>query len=536
MQRLVLLCLLFLLAACVSRVPAVDERQRTASMIAREGGFASAVLQASGFAIQSFARGQADALTIYIEGDGFAWESRTRPSSDPTPINPLALRLAASDRSPAVAYLARPCQYVAAPGCHRRYWGTARFADEIIAAMDEAVSAAKADAGAERVHLVGFSGGAAVAALLAARRADVTSLRTVAGYLDPVRLNAFHGVSPLDGSLDPMTVAPALAAIPQLHFSGSEDGLIPSWVADGFVAAQGAGACASASVVEGAGHASGWVEAWPQLLAACLALLGGKSTAFSHWPCVAGLVLATPARHTSCMKRVSAPDSPLVRRIARTLRRAAAFAFVERLWPRLVLAGSVLGLFLAISWLGLWPLMPDLLRLALLAVLGLALVGALIWAARTPKVTRGESLQRVEHASGLEGRPLAALDDAPFDTDNPQGRALWQAHQARMAAKVKHLAAGLPAPRTELFDRWALRAPVLLVLVVAFFVAGPQRLERIEEAFAPIEAAPACRCASMSGRRRRPIPACRRAPCLPMQAWRMRPPRPPARCCPQAAG
>lgn len=192
----------------------------------------------------------------------------------------------------------------------------------------------------------------------------------------------------------------------------------------------------------------------------------------------------------SAQKPESTPESPLSKRIARATRRAALFAFIERLWPRLVLVGAILGLFLTFSWLGLWPLVPDLLRFVLLGVLGLALVAAILWATRTPRPSREDGMKRVEKASNLEGRPLAALDDAPFDTTSPQGLALWQAHQASMADKVKRLAAGLPAPRTEVFDRWALRAPVLLLLVVAFFVAGPQRSERISQAFAPLQSAP----------------------------------------------
>jgi len=267
---ILLIAALVVLSACstADRAPmSVSERIGNANAIARNGGLDPSVLQTSQFAIQSFARGQGDDLTIYIEGDGFAWQSRTQPSTDPTPLNPLALRLAVLDPAPAVAYLGRPCQYVGSPACNRRHWGASRFSEEIIAAMDEAVSAAKTAAGATRLQLVGYSGGGAVAALLAGRRDDVASLRTVAGYVDHVRLNAHHGVSPLNGSLDPMAVAPSLAATAQLHFAGSDDGLIPPWVAEGFVAAQGSQACAGVEVVEGAGHGDGWVEVWPQLLA-----------------------------------------------------------------------------------------------------------------------------------------------------------------------------------------------------------------------------------------------------------------------------
>lgn len=255
-----------LLTACVSSMPAVDDRQGTADGIAAEAGLNGFILPLSPFLIQSYARGRGDSLTVYIEGDGFAWASRTQPSTDPTPFNPLALRLAARDPSPAVAYLARPCQYVMASACNRRYWAGARFSEEVIAAMDEAVSAAKSNAGASQVHLVGFSGGGAVVALLAVRRSDIASLRTVAGYLDHVALNEAINVSPLSGSLDPMQVASSLQNLPQLHLSGSSDNVIPPWVAENFVEAQGMDACAETVVIDGAGHNAGWAEVWPDLL------------------------------------------------------------------------------------------------------------------------------------------------------------------------------------------------------------------------------------------------------------------------------
>lgn len=272
---LVLLTALLLaapLAACVSTAPpgggrSLQDRQATAESIAMDAGLSGSVLPLSPFPIQSYARGSDESVTIYVEGDGFAWASRTRPSTDPTPFNPLALRLAARDPAPAVAYLARPCQYVSPPACERRFWGNARFSETMIAVMDEAVSTMKARAGAAHIHLVGFSGGGAVAALLAARRSDVASLRTVAGYLDHVALNESIGVSPLSGSLDPMQIASSLSRIPQLHLAGADDTVIPPWVAEGFVMAQGEGSCAATHVHAGAGHNTGWVAAWPDLLA-----------------------------------------------------------------------------------------------------------------------------------------------------------------------------------------------------------------------------------------------------------------------------
>ena len=60
-------------------------------------------------------------VVVYIEGDGLSWIDRFTPSSDPTPKNPLAFKLAKLDPNQNVIYLARPCQYVQknrAPSAH----------------------------------------------------------------------------------------------------------------------------------------------------------------------------------------------------------------------------------------------------------------------------------------------------------------------------------------------------------------------------------------------------------------------------------
>ncbi len=180
-------------------------------------------------------------------------------------------------------------------------------------------------------------------------------------------------------------------------------------------------------------------------------------------------------------------NSPLLKRIGQAVALAKAYATIERVWPRLVLATSIAGLFLIVSWLGLWPYLPDVLRFALVGVLGFAFMAAVVWSFRAPASSQSEAIKRVERASGLTGRPLATLVDQPFDTQTADGAALWAANQERLSESVGRLSAGTPAPRTDRLDPWALRAPVLLLLVVAFFVAGPERLERIEQALAPMQ-------------------------------------------------
>jgi pimeloyl-ACP methyl ester carboxylesterase len=213
-------------------------------------------------------------LQLYIEGDGAAWIDGVWPPADPTPKRPLALELA--DRDPAAnkAYLARPGQYPArgAPPCDPAYWSDRRFAPEVATAMDRAVTALAARAGTREIHLIGYSGGAALAVLVAAGRGDVASLRTVAGNLAPAAVNRHHGVSPLAAdSLDPLAAAPRIRGIPQRHFAGAADQVIPLAVGQTFAERLGPPFAAALTVVEGATHGEGWRDRWRALLALPLA-------------------------------------------------------------------------------------------------------------------------------------------------------------------------------------------------------------------------------------------------------------------------
>jgi pimeloyl-ACP methyl ester carboxylesterase len=177
------------------------------------------------------------------------------------------LRLALAQPTGNVVYLARPCQFVDtdAPGCAQRYWTEARFAPEVVGATGQAIDVLKRHAGARRLMLVGYSGGGAVAALVAARRDDVERLVTVAGNLDHRTWAAFHHLSPLTESLNPADEVDALRRIPQLHFVGSRDTVIPPRQAVDFAALFPAGQRPMIRVEAGFDHRCCWAEQWKNL-------------------------------------------------------------------------------------------------------------------------------------------------------------------------------------------------------------------------------------------------------------------------------
>ncbi len=210
------------------------------------------------------------ALTVYIEGDGRAFINRRTPSRDPTPRNPMGLRLATVDPKRPILYLSRPCQFTtqATQGnCQTAYWTSARFAPIVITALNNAITQAQGLTPFQRLHLVGYSGGGAVVILIARRRADVASIMTVAGNLDHRFWTAYHQITPLYDSLNSADVAQSVAHIPQIHFAGGRDKIVPPVCIEAYLQKMVHPVYARLIVIPELGHHHGWIAIWPMLIA-----------------------------------------------------------------------------------------------------------------------------------------------------------------------------------------------------------------------------------------------------------------------------
>lgn len=204
-------------------------------------------------------------LSVYIEGDGAPWVSPGLPPRDPTPTRATVLALATADRAAAVAYLGRPCQYLAAEdlsSCDPAYWNEARFAPEVIEEYGHALEQLKAATGAIKLRLFGYSGGGVVAALLAACRTDVEQWTTIAAPLDLAEWTAAHGISPLARSIDPARLPPDTTQTPGKHWLGARDRIVPAAVVRNFTRRHGG----TLTVVPDFDHVCCWAEHWPRLL------------------------------------------------------------------------------------------------------------------------------------------------------------------------------------------------------------------------------------------------------------------------------
>ena len=266
--------MLLIVSGCTHLSP--ESRRDIADKLVQNAGWQQSTLTTHYFSHQVYfpQLSQHESLVIYLEGDGFAWLSRYKASSDPTPLNPVGLRLAIADSRKNIAYLARPCQYLKSKRCESRYWTTARFSEEVVTSSDEAISILKKQAGAKTITLIGYSGGGAIAAFVAARRNDVVSLVTIAGNLDHEKWTKWHSVSPLTDSLNPAEHWQALLDVPQHHFIGGKDEIVPPMITASFLNKFPANKSPSVIVIENNGHECCWSQQWPRLLQKHMGLTG----------------------------------------------------------------------------------------------------------------------------------------------------------------------------------------------------------------------------------------------------------------------
>jgi hypothetical protein len=254
----------FFLFAC-SSIPSGKERAYSAIQKAELQGWKPLEIDAGDFklfALLPNIQPTSQILNVFIEGDGLAWLSRSQPSFDPTPINPVSLNLALQfPTNTAIAYLARPCQYFINKNanCSQKYWTSHRFSADIIQTQSLALDKLKMLTGASKLRLFGYSGGGAIASLLAADRNDVIELITIAGNLDHQAWTAYHGLSPLFGSLNPIDVKNRIAHIPQHHFIGENDRVIPAEVVKYFI--ENAPSTTQVKIFSGANHHCCWENA-----------------------------------------------------------------------------------------------------------------------------------------------------------------------------------------------------------------------------------------------------------------------------------
>jgi len=170
--------------------------------------------------------------------------------------------------------------------------------------------------------------------------------------------------------------------------------------------------------------------------------------------------------------------------LLQALRRARWTILWERLWPVVATLATVVGLFLTLSWLGLWLWLPPLFRAAAMILFA----GLALWAAYPLRGFRmpapAEALSRLDRGSGLAHRPATTIADRLAVTaKDPYSLVLWNAHLERTLNAAAALKPGKPSPRLAWRDPYALRGLILIACIATFVAAGGERWRRIAAAF-----------------------------------------------------
>ena len=201
-------------------------------------------------------------LHVYLDGDGvLGYEGRV--ARDPTPRNPLMLKLISLDDGPAV-YVGRPCYHgmFMTSGCSSKLWTASRYSDEVISSTAKAIRNIAGEGKYECVSLFGYSGGGTVARLVAERLPCVHALITIAANLDINRWANYHGYARFSDSIDPILRPPLDPKIIQRHFVGGQDKVVPPSVAQ-----NGITDLTNAFVlIDGYDHVCCWDNLWPSIL------------------------------------------------------------------------------------------------------------------------------------------------------------------------------------------------------------------------------------------------------------------------------
>ncbi|MGH6865116.1 MAG: TIGR02302 family protein [Methyloceanibacter sp.] len=175
----------------------------------------------------------------------------------------------------------------------------------------------------------------------------------------------------------------------------------------------------------------------------------------------------------------------LAKRIERRVRLSRLALVGERVWEALLWPFIVVCAFLVVTLLEGWSLLPPLAHRILLGAFGLALIVSFLPLLRLSVPSREEALRRLERTAKIKHRPASSYEDTLGTTPPNETAFLWSAHRERLAHLVAKLKPSWPASRVDRKDPYAIRAALLLGVVVALLAAGGDVRTRLQAAFSP---------------------------------------------------
>ena len=255
-----------LLSGC-STTHDVASRVKHSQDIAKQNNFQQQLVKGGDFILTTYQRvtDRNQPFVFYIEGDGHLAD-RGVNSDNPTPVNPMLLRLATIDKRPNVVYIARPCQYTPLEmnaKCVNDYWLDKRMNHEVVNSINNIINTIN---NGQKFSLVGFSGGGGLTILIASQNSNVKDIITIAGNLDTEKFDKHHNYRGyLTKSLNPINYAKQISHIPQLHLSGADDKRVPTFITELYIKASSSN-CVKYKVFPNITHTKGWDTVWNNIL------------------------------------------------------------------------------------------------------------------------------------------------------------------------------------------------------------------------------------------------------------------------------
>lgn len=171
-------------------------------------------------------------IHFYIEGDGHAYFANGAPTPNPTPHDSFMRDLAMRDDAENVVYVARPCQFIMDEKCDFHDWTDAKFSEQNV---DSVANTIRKIANGRHVILIGYSGGAMMTGLVIKNNPDIKVKKwiTIAGVLNHHDWTTYFNDAHLDKSLD----LDALPNVPQIHYVGAHDSVVPITLSQQWISA-----------------------------------------------------------------------------------------------------------------------------------------------------------------------------------------------------------------------------------------------------------------------------------------------------------
>lgn len=220
---LVVITLSLGLSACVTSPSALFQQQSSAL------GLTEASIKTSLFELAIFENkvlSNNAILHVYLEGDGVPFIQNRFVNSDPTSTKATTLSLIKQDPTNSVL-IGRPCYHGknSTPCSDSKWWTSHRYSTEVVNAMASAINTYNTEG--NQVVLIGFSGGGALAMLMANQIKNIEKIITISANLDTLAWTSYHAYSPLLGSLNPISYLESNQGIKQLHLLGERDKNVP---------------------------------------------------------------------------------------------------------------------------------------------------------------------------------------------------------------------------------------------------------------------------------------------------------------------